>query len=426
MKRIFTSLSRRSSPTRDSPSYPDDSPEGVILREVTAFCESGGPHGNEFVHLPGIVESAESSPNAAKEAAQRIRKLLSDPAKTPNNVQYNAIMLIRILIDNPGHTFSRNIDAKFVATLKDLFRLSRDGSVRNFLRETLDSLEAERSWDEDLTLLLQMWSKEKGKVNVRTNTGPGLTQPMVQPYRSAAPNYFGGGANQSASLPAPAELSARISEAKTSAKLLIQFVQSTPSSELLENELIKEFSDRCRSASRAVQNYIHATNPGPDEDTLVTLIETNDELSVALSKHQHALLSARRAQSQSASQSPASSSQASGSGAVQAPVPPPVPPRDTQTPLISSGASASTSPTPPPLPRSYSSNGAGRYEYRSEDFQVQNPFADTTTTPGPSFTTAAPPPTHVEPSRVEGASSDWWAEGQQQQQQQQRPAQNLI
>ncbi|PYI05593.1 GAT-like domain-containing protein [Aspergillus sclerotiicarbonarius CBS 121057] len=410
MKRIFNSFSRRSSPSRDSPSYPDDSPEGIVQREVAAFCESGGPdsaHGNEFVHLPGIVESAESSPNAAREAALRIRKLLSDPARTPSNVQYNAIMLIRILIDNPGHTFSRNIDAKFVATVKDLFRQGRDANVHNILRETLDALEMQRSWDEDLTLLLGMWSKEKGKASSRTGHNPGLTQPLVQPYRQT-PNYFNV-PNHNGSLPSPEELSARISEAKTSAKLLIQFVQSTPPAEMLENELIKEFSDRCRTASRIVQNYIHSTNPTPDEDTLVTLIETNDELSVALSKHQHALLQARRAQGQSGSQSPASSSQASASGSVQPPLPqaPPVPPRDTQSPL-SSGSS-----TAPTLPHSYN-NGAGRYEYRSEDFQVQNPFADTSGT--------ATPPAHGDNARGEGSSADWWTEGHQQQQ---RPVQHF-
>ncbi|PWY88630.1 GAT domain-containing protein [Aspergillus sclerotioniger CBS 115572] len=411
MKRIFNSFSRRSSPVRDSPSYPEDSPEGIVQREVAAFCESGGPnstHGNEFVHLPGIVESAESSPNAAREAASRIRKLLSDPNRTPSNVQYNAIMLIRILIDNPGHTFSRNIDATFVTTVKDLLRQGKDANVHNFLRETLDALELERSWDEDLKLLLGMWSKEKGKSSIRTGATPGWAQPLVQPYRQT-PNYFNA-PNQNGSLPSPEELSARISEAKTSAKLLIQFVQSTPPAEMLENELIKEFSDRCRTASRAVQNYIHSTNPTPDEDTLVTLIETNDELSVALSKHQHALLQARRAQGQSGSQSPASSSQASASGSVQPPLPqaPPVPPRDTQS--LSSGSS--TAPVAPTLPRSYS-NGAGRYEYRSEDFQVQNPFADSSGT--------ATPPVHGDNPRGEGSSADWWAEGHQQQ----RPVQHF-
>lgn len=78
-------------------------------------------------------------------------------------------MLIRILADNPGHTFSRNIDAKFVATIKDLYKQGRDHRVHGFLRETLDALELQRSWDEDLKLLLQMWSAEKAKNNSRPN-----------------------------------------------------------------------------------------------------------------------------------------------------------------------------------------------------------------------------------------------------------------
>jgi hypothetical protein len=127
-------------------------------------------HGNEYIHLPAIVESAESSPNAAREAAHRIRKLLSDPASTPANIQYNAIMLIRILVDNPGHTFTRNIDAKFVATVKDLLRQGKDPNVQGFLRQTLDALEMQRAWDEDLTTLLQMWIREKTKLR-RTNSG---------------------------------------------------------------------------------------------------------------------------------------------------------------------------------------------------------------------------------------------------------------
>ena len=99
---------------------------------------------------------------------------------------------------------------------------------------------------------------------------------------------------QPRSLPPPDELAARIEEAKTTAKLLSQTVQSTPSTEIINNDLIKEFSDRASSASRSVQGYIHSTDPAPDEDTLLTLIETNDQLSVAMSKHQRALLQARK------------------------------------------------------------------------------------------------------------------------------------
>lgn len=119
--------------------------------------------GNEFVHLPAIVDNAESSANAAKEAAYRIRKLLADPAGTPSHMQYNAIMLIRILTDNPGHTFSRNLDAKFVATVKDLLQKGRDLGVQHLLRDTLTALASQRAGDADLKPLLQMWKKEQEK-----------------------------------------------------------------------------------------------------------------------------------------------------------------------------------------------------------------------------------------------------------------------
>ena len=124
-------------------------------------------------------------------------------------------------------------------------------------------------------------------------------QPAVQPnamtphYNANQQNYFARN-HRPRGLPPPAELAQRVEEAKTSAKLLSQVVQSTPPAEVLGNELIKEFVDRCQSASRSIQSYIHSDNPPPDEDTLLTLIETNDQLATALSKHQRAMLQARR------------------------------------------------------------------------------------------------------------------------------------
>jgi hypothetical protein len=81
-------------------------------------------------------------------------------------------------------------------------------------------------------------------------------------------------------------------------------VQSTPPDEILSNELIKEFANRCQTASRSVQGYINAEDPAPDDDTLLTLIETNDQLSLAMSKHQRAILQARKAIAPQASPSP--------------------------------------------------------------------------------------------------------------------------
>jgi hypothetical protein len=72
-------------------------------------------------------------------------------------------MLMRILADNPGPTFTRNFDAKFVTTIKELLRSGHDLHVQGYLRQYLETLEQQRSWDENLKLLLAMWAKEKTK-----------------------------------------------------------------------------------------------------------------------------------------------------------------------------------------------------------------------------------------------------------------------
>jgi hypothetical protein len=120
--------------------------------------------GEEVLYLPTIVESCESSPAAAKEAAYVIRKYLSKDNFAKPYVQYNGIMLIRILADNPGKTFTRNIDAKFVQTIKELLRVGRDPSVKQILMETLDTFQRQKVDDDGLTQLNEMWKKEHEKM----------------------------------------------------------------------------------------------------------------------------------------------------------------------------------------------------------------------------------------------------------------------
>jgi hypothetical protein len=69
-------------------------------------------------------------------------------------------MLIRILADNPGKTFTKCIDSKFVQAVKELLRAGRDPSVKQLLIETLNTFQRERSGDEGLVMLLEMWRKE--------------------------------------------------------------------------------------------------------------------------------------------------------------------------------------------------------------------------------------------------------------------------
>lgn len=73
-------------------------------------------------------------------------------------------MLIRILADNPGQTFTRNLDQKFTDTTKELLKSVRDPSVRQMMMETLDFFENTKSYDEGLALLIGMWKKEKDRV----------------------------------------------------------------------------------------------------------------------------------------------------------------------------------------------------------------------------------------------------------------------
>lgn len=116
-----------------------------------------------MLYLPAIVEAAESSPKAAKECAIQIRKFLSRNSDRPY-LQYNAVMLMRILTDNPGPSFTKNIDSKFVETVKSLLRFGRDLNVKQILTETLQNFENNKKSDVNLTMLLQMWVKEKEKM----------------------------------------------------------------------------------------------------------------------------------------------------------------------------------------------------------------------------------------------------------------------
>lgn len=105
-----------------------------------------------------------------------MRKFLSKDNYQRPYVQYNSIMLVRILADNPGMTFTRNIDSKFVITVKELLRDGRDMSVQQMLRETLDTFETQKPNDETLKPLIAMWQKEKSKTGNRSNAVSRVTQ----------------------------------------------------------------------------------------------------------------------------------------------------------------------------------------------------------------------------------------------------------
>ncbi|TGO19538.1 hypothetical protein BPAE_0339g00080 [Botrytis paeoniae] len=355
MNRMLGSLKRSKDSNEETGDPQHDTPEANAARNIRLFCESGGPNGSgeEVGYLPAIVEAAESSPGAAKECAYHIRKFLSKDNHNKAYVQYNAIMLIRILTDNPGMTFTRNIDAKFVQTVKELLRTGRDPSVKQILMETLITFTRDKADDETLAPLIEMV--------------PRVPQ-----------NYFGRN-HHTHRLPPPHELSSRIEEARTSAKLLSQVVQSTPPSELLANELIREFADRCQSASRSVQAYMVSENPAPDNDTMETLIETNEQLSKAMNQHQRAVLHARKLMGLGNGDSTPPAGTSSGL------TPPPGPPPNQVSKPVPSNGKRSVPPIPPP----------GDIAPMDDEDDERNPFSDPepNSSRRPPFPSDAPPKT---------------------------------
>jgi hypothetical protein len=303
-------------------------------------------------------------------------------------------MLIRILADNPGPSFTKNMDKQFADTVKHLLRNGQDPSVAQILRESLDAMDREKAYDTNLTALFAMWRKEKGLMaNAAKQFGPRML--AAPPWNGQQQqNYQSSGRSSSRTLPPPVELSGRIEEARTSAKLLLQLVQSTPANELLGNDLVKEFSERCMSAQRSVQGYINCDNPPPDDDTMLTLIETNEQLSLAASKHQRAVLQARRLQGGSPSPAPGVNNNHHTAAAAPAPAsaypPPPQPlPRTEapQLPPLSMGgqeqAPSNNSHAPDgnqkadlPLPPALQAGGSQPPPMISTVQEDDNPFAD--------------------------------------------------
>ncbi|KAF2437785.1 hypothetical protein P171DRAFT_491652 [Karstenula rhodostoma CBS 690.94] len=412
LKKRFTSLIKRTNSHEEPVADNVDTPEANAARGVRLFCESGAANlGEEVLHLPVIVESAVASPQAAQAAANQIRKFLSKENYDRPHVQYNAVMLIRILADNPGASFTKNIDKQFADTVKQLLRNGRDPSVSQILRETLDSIHRDKAYDANLNTLFAMWTKEKKLMADAAKHVPrgGITQAPRWPDPNL-PQGFNSG-HRGGGLPPPVELAARIEEARTSAKLLLQLVQSTPANELLGNELVKEFAERCTSAQRSVQTYINYDNPPPDDDTMLTLIETNEQLSLAASKHQRAVLQARRAIGAAPSPPVPSNTYNNINNNYSALPPVPAPATTYNTPPVQQSAPQSEIPILPPLgleasePKSnnlasYKKDGlplppalqAGPGRPRSNSNSAQdtedNPFADHHTYSAP----AGPPP----------------------------------
>lgn len=200
-------------------------------------------------------------------------------------------------------------------------------------------------------------------------------------------NYFAR-AHSNRRLPNPVELASRLEEARTSAKLLSQVVLNTSPEDLLNNDLVKEFADRCQSASRSMQMYMVAEDPAPDNDTMESIIETNEQLQTSLNQHQRAVLSARKKLGlnvQSEHNSPTVMSPALGFDST-----PPVPPPNSRP------AAPPQQPQEVPPPQNQSSSSISKLFSRKTPKNKEDAFQPPPGPPPP----AAPPKHQLSPPTV--------------------------
>ena len=127
---------------------------------------------------------------------------------------------------------------------------------------------------------------------------------------------------------------------------------NTPPAEIINSDLIKEFANRCQSASRSIQGYMTSENPAPDNDTMESLIDTNEQIQTALNQHQRAVLNARKQlglNERSADEDPTMATGANGNDRV-------IEWQRTQSQLLESGVQ----PESPDLPARPQDNGKGK------------------------------------------------------------------
>ncbi|RDA90797.1 hypothetical protein CP533_3630 [Ophiocordyceps camponoti-saundersi (nom. inval.)] len=401
-------------PAASEPAPIEDTPQITARNSVKAFCEAGGSvKTDEVLFLPPIVDAAESSPTAAGECALGIRKYMAKDYYSRPSQQYNAIMLMRILTDHPGETFTRNLDDKFVDTARLLLKNAKDPSVRQMMMETLDEFERSKTNDPNLAPMIQMWKREKekafnkegGRKSIKPPTTaprPPVMSPVLAPEVQTQ-NYFAK-SHSINRLPSAVELASRLEEARTSAKLLDQVVMNTAPVEMLNNDLVREFANRCLSASRSIQGYMTSENPSPDNDTMENLIDTNEQLQTALSQHQRAMLSARK-------QLGLNSSPSESAAMPEEPTspPPPVPPLSGGgLGVFASGANGKGKQTelynppdsPPPPPSS------STVERRTNGKSASSVPSPPSTVPPPPPISLPPPPPLTLPSVPPSTSKD--------------------
>lgn len=223
------------------------------------------------MQLPIIVECAQSSPQAAAEAVRAVRKRIDPKRSTNRAIQYNAIVVLRILGSSNSPTVLDQMeqDKKLPIVVSDLLRHTKDPSVKQELCDTLQFFYEKRSGEQLLQPLKAIYEQYLSTSKERDRGRPRL------PHETR---------------PVPAEtIPELVQEAKSSASLLLQLVQTTAPAQISGSPLVLEFYERCVRLSSKIQSYLARDNVNMSEEVIADLIDSNEHLSAAVDAHSNAL-----------------------------------------------------------------------------------------------------------------------------------------
>ncbi|KAK9373448.1 uncharacterized protein V1513DRAFT_158746 [Lipomyces chichibuensis] len=243
--------------------------KNIFSSSISSGSKAAGAQTDDLAQLPVIVECAQATPLAAKGAIKAVRKRLDPKHASSTASQYNAIMVLRILVDANSQTILNQIseDDKLAPVVKDVLKRSRDPSVRELLATTLEHFAFEKPSTTELAALNKVYSKYVAGGSGSYKNSPSRHEPVSQE-----------------------KLDDVVEEGKTSASLLRQVVSTTPPVEISGSPLVMEFYERCVQLSTKIQSYLSRDSVPPlDESTIMTLISANDTIGTALEAHKAAL-----------------------------------------------------------------------------------------------------------------------------------------
>ncbi|KAK9456885.1 hypothetical protein V1511DRAFT_495568 [Dipodascopsis uninucleata] len=228
-------------------------------------------NGDEVIYLPTIVDCAQATPAAAREAIRAVRKRIDPKHGSGSVTQYNAIMVLRILIDTDSIAVQEAIgsDDKLAPILKTVLKNSRDPSIVDFLRDTLVRCASTKGDVEGFSALHSIYYKYLAKGRSKNSRKQQLSEIKVRSLQERIDDM--------------------VQECRESANLLEQIVSTTPPASIAGSTLVFEFYQRCDTLEKEVTRYLNDDSSHIDEQRMVKLIESNDALKAALNAHKLAL-----------------------------------------------------------------------------------------------------------------------------------------